>query len=310
MRIVRYKESCLHFKLIRQHKRHLSLKQRDTIDVYPQIMIDIPKISLTPSQLNYLSNNGQSDALYYLSSYAFAVSLSTGPNYIRPNQSYLYSYQHRQKQIQQEHKNMMDVISSHLISVHHIPSTAMIIKKFSQELEISLRERHTAPLSYLDIYRARKELKLRKSTQYRLKKGKYILRVTDKSGIFHIGDAIDYEKKAEAYREKTQAYIELESNPLWNVFDKVVHLLNDLRSKKHIYAWQYEKMIPKREKVELAYLYFIPKPHKVIFPSFLSLIFIFSAFLARNSLKTHCLVNEYTNNWNFQIFRSINSSID
>jgi hypothetical protein len=97
-----------------------------------------------------------------------------------------------------------------------------------------------------------------------LKKEKYILRVTDKSGIFHIDHAKDYDKKVEAHRQRTGAYIELATNPLWTVYDKVVHLLNDLRRRKHIRAWQLNKMMPKREKVELTYLYFVPKPHKVI----------------------------------------------
>ena len=87
--------------------------------------------------------------------------------------------------------------------------------------------------------------------------------MTDKSGIFHLGHVADYDEKVEAYRQKTRAYVELASDPLWTVFDKVVHLLNDLRSKNHIRVWQLDKMMPKREKVALAYLYFIPKPHKV-----------------------------------------------
>jgi hypothetical protein len=70
------------------------------------------------------------------------------------------------------------------------------------------------PISYLNTYRARKELKLIKSIQSRIEKEKCILRVTDKSGIFHLGHAKDYEQKAEAYRHKTDAYIELESDPL------------------------------------------------------------------------------------------------
>ena len=57
--------------------------------------------------------------------------------------------------------------------------------------------------------------------------------------------------------------MEVSSNPLWEIFDKVVHLLNDLRSKKHLMAWQFDKIMPKRERVELAFLYFLPKPHKV-----------------------------------------------
>ena len=187
-----------------------------------------------------------------------------GPNYIIPNQSYLYSDKRRQKRVQQEHKNMINIVTPYLIRVHHIPHTSLIIKQFSQQLETYLDQQYMAPLSYLNIYRTRKELKLIKSIQFRMKKEKYVLRVTDKSGIFHLGQAADYERKAQAYQEKTGAYIELENDPLWTVFDKVVCLLNDLRSKDRIRVWQLNKMMPKRDKVALAYLYFIPKPHKVI----------------------------------------------
>ncbi len=81
--------------------------------------------------------------------------------------------------------------------------------------------------------------------------------------FFHLAHAKDYEQKSEAYREKTQAYIELESDPLSTILDKVTRLLNELRSKKHIYARHMDKMMPNRDKVALAYLYFIPKSHKV-----------------------------------------------
>jgi hypothetical protein len=164
-----------------------------------------------------------------------------------------------------EYKNMMDVIITYLIRVHHMPHISVIIKQFAQNLGTCQYARYMTPLSYLNIIRARNEWKLIQSIQHSLKKGKYILRVTDKSGVFHIGHAKDYEQKAEAYRHKTGAYIELATDPLWTVFDKVVCLLNDLRSKKHILAWQLNKMMPKRENVALAYLYFIPKPHKVRF---------------------------------------------
>jgi hypothetical protein len=157
----------------------------------------------------------------------------------------------------------MNVVEPYLIRVQHVPQRSTIIQQFSQQLQACLHEQYLAPLSYLNIQRTRKELNLVKSIQFRLKKGQHVLRVTDKSGVFHIGSAADYDKKAEAYRQKTKAYVELESDPLWTVFDKVVRLLNDLRSKKHILVWQLDQMMPKREKVALAYLYFIPKPHKV-----------------------------------------------
>jgi hypothetical protein len=175
-----------------------------------------------------------------------------------------------------EYKKMMDAIITYLIRVHHVPQISTIIEKFAQNLGTCQYQRYMAPLSYLTVYRARRELKLMKSIRYRLKKGNYVLRVTDKSGIFHIGHRKNYEEKAEAYRQKTNAYMELPTNPLWTIFEKVVHLLNDLRSKKHILAWQLNKMMPKRKKVKLAYLYFIPKPHKVNFSFFVLFYYLVS----------------------------------
>jgi hypothetical protein len=165
--------------------------------------------------------------------------------------------------LKQEHENIKNTVTSYLVRVHHMSNSSPIIKQFIQEIETRLYQRYMTPISYRDIYRARKELELVKSIESKLRKGKYILRFTDKSGIFHLGHATDYEQKAEAYRQKTGAYIELENDPLWPIFDKVVHLLNSLRSKDHIRAWQLNEMMPKRNKVALAYLYFIPKPHKV-----------------------------------------------
>ncbi|CAF4383889.1 unnamed protein product, partial [Rotaria magnacalcarata] len=270
IRQIRYKEACVHVKLVRQHRRHLLSKQQ-IVDVYPQIIFDVPKIPLNRIQLDYLSKSGKSIPFFYsiisivnLLLYIDVLIrfLFQGPNYIRSNQCSLHSYKHQEKHVQQEHKNIMNVITRYLIREHHIPLTATIIREFSQHLETSLHQQYMIPLSYLNIYRTRKEFKLMKSIQHRLQKGNYILRETDKSGIFHIGNSVDYEKKAEAYRQKTGAYIELDSNPLWSVFDKVILLLNDLRSKKYILSWQLGKMMPKRETVQLAYLYFIPKPHK------------------------------------------------
>ncbi len=53
-------------------------------------------------------------------------------------------------------------------------------------------------------------------------------------------------------------------DPLTETFYKIVRLLNDLNSKKQMRVWQYNQMMPNKEKIKLAYLYFIPKSHKVI----------------------------------------------
>jgi len=119
-------------------------------------------------------------------------------------------------------------------------------------------------LSVGDEIRARQELDLVKSIRRKLAKFELVLRQTDKSLVFHIGQAKDYERKATEYRTKTGAYLELSSNPLNEILDKVTHLLKDLRAKKQILAWQYKKMMPDRRKVKLGHMYFLPKSHKVI----------------------------------------------
>ena len=61
MRQIRYKESRLHIKLMRQsrHDRHHPSSKKKTINVYPQIIVDVPKVSLNRTQLDYLSHNGK-----------------------------------------------------------------------------------------------------------------------------------------------------------------------------------------------------------------------------------------------------------
>jgi phosphotransacetylase len=158
----------------------------------------------------------------------------------------------------------MSKITPYVGRYYHISSRSPIIKQLSARLTARLTRRYLATLSYVDAQRARKELELVKSIRRKLKKAKLILRETDKSGNFHIGRASDYAKKAATYRTKTGAYMELPDNPLAEIMHKVAHLLNDLRKKKHITARQHKKMMPNRQKVRLAHMYFNPKAHKVI----------------------------------------------
>jgi hypothetical protein len=62
LRQIRYKESCFHVKLQRYHRRrpHPSFTPSNTVDVYPQIIVDVPKVSLNPYQLNHLLCTDQS----------------------------------------------------------------------------------------------------------------------------------------------------------------------------------------------------------------------------------------------------------
>jgi hypothetical protein len=131
------------------------------------------------------------------------------------------------------------------------------------ELKDCLNRRYKTPLSMYDEIRAYSEHRLVRSIRYKLKKANLVLRPKDKSGVLHIGSASDYERKAIEHRVKTAAYFELAFNPLSDIVGRVESVLNDLRSKKFISAKQYSKMTPNRAKVHLAYMYFIPKAHKV-----------------------------------------------
>ena len=186
-----------------------------------------------------------------------------GPNYIPPNQSYWYSSKRFEKEVRQQHENIMNIVKAQLLGFHNMSNLSTMIEQFCQQLLACLHARNIVPVSYLESHRARKEFKLIKSIQYRLKKHNYILRVADQSSIFHLSHATDDEQKAEAYQRKTAAYIALENDPLWTVFDKVVLLLNDLHAKNYLQAWQLEQMMPDRENIALAYLYFIPNTDRV-----------------------------------------------
>ena len=63
MRRIRYKESCLHVKLVRHYRRQSSPTKK-IIDVYPQIIVDIDKVSLNQIQLDYLSHTGKFEYLF------------------------------------------------------------------------------------------------------------------------------------------------------------------------------------------------------------------------------------------------------
>ena len=148
----------------------------------------------------------------------------------------------------------MDKLASDLHHRHGLPTKLSILKKFGDQLEIMFNQQFSTSLSYHDIHRTRRDLRTVLSIQRKLKKLSVIIRRSDKS---------DYDRKVLDYQEKTEAYVKLSSNPLIDTFYKVTRLLNDLTTKKQIKPWQYKKMMPDQKKIQLAYLYFIPKPHKV-----------------------------------------------
>ena len=172
----------------------------------------------------------------------------------------------------------MDKIGPYLLRHYSIQSGYPITKDLSVQLKTLLHHCYRASLSSRDVLCTRKDFRIMKSIRRKLKRNKLILRITDKSNIFYICRAVDFEKKVQAYREKTNAYQELTSNPLEEILYKVTRLLNDLRAKNCIQANQYDEMMPKRAKVRLGYMYFNPKVHKVKIRLFELIVLFFLLF--------------------------------
>ena len=45
-------------------------------------------------------------------------------------------------------------------------------------------------------------------------------------------------------------------------------------------VWQYKQMMPKKDKIKLAYLYFIPKSHKVIAMLLMKIFSLFNLYIS------------------------------
>ena len=168
-------------------------------------------------------------------------------------------------EMKNEHKDIYKKVENHLIeNPHRIPRTTPIFKQYSHQLLDYLNHSYFTPLSYKDQLQTQEQAQIVASIRKIIKNMNLIIRVTDKGNNFYIGSASEFEKKVEKFFSDTNAFIELSDNPFNEILDKVIQLLDKLQSKKLILQWQYKKMMPDREKAELAHLYFNPKTHKVL----------------------------------------------
>ncbi|CAF4801074.1 unnamed protein product [Rotaria sp. Silwood1] len=240
---IAYEKIPCYRKDILRVQRHLNSTNK-TVSVKPYVIVDLMYNPFTTAQLAYLSR---------------------GPSYIRPNPSVFYPEQTVEKRIKKEHDDTMKKLTkymSEITDLPKIPLTSSLYKLYSNQLRSCLNQSYMTIIPLIDQIRALRELKMVQSIRKKLKKYKLILRETDKSGVLHIGAASDYERKAAEYRQTTGAYEELTSNPYNDIICTVTHLLNQLQSSKRIFEWQRKKLMPIRKTTELAYMYFIPKPHK------------------------------------------------
>jgi hypothetical protein len=130
------------------------------------------------------------------------------------------------------------------------------VKEFFVSIHNLLREVLTKPLPSRLLTRAR----------YDHKMVKIVIQRTDKSKVFHLASLDSYYYKSLEYMQKTNAYKEIESgiNPCMDHLQQVLKLIDSSLKNKSIdlKIWQ-QYMYPNIQTIELAYLYFIPKPHMV-----------------------------------------------
>ena len=258
-----------YFHATLRRRRQLSAVSKHMVGVSSQVMLDVhPRHhDLNDIECEYLSRGNMTLLLTQRSILRTNLLsfLFLGGNYIRPNRTILRPYSERKKLVQEQHDEIMKKIVEHL-STHcrSLRSTSPLFKQFSQRLHACLTLRYMTPLPRIDQLRAKQEREIVKSIRRKLKKGKLVLRQSDKGGNLYVGRKSLFEEKATAYRTSTGAYEELSTNPLEEILSKVTRLLNDLHMKtKVLSAKQYKRMIPTRKDVRLAYMYFNPKTHKV-----------------------------------------------
>ena len=140
------------------------------------------------------------------------------------------------------------------------------VNEFISELDVLLQKLHNQSGSNqsFTIKSTKNFKRLVKRLKYKIRSASTILRKSDKSKVFHLGKVDDYEKKSEEYMAKTQAYKCLGTDdPLPDLIQCTNRYLLDLRLAKWITQKQYEKLCINPNEVELAHLYYLPKPHKI-----------------------------------------------
>ena len=200
--------------------------------------------------------------------------LSNGPKYIPLCQS-RFSNLTIDTIIEREYKKIVELLKIGL------NDNCMSIKspqavEFLASLKNLLRQLLTKPLSRRLRSRAKQDYQMVKNIRRIRNKEDIVIQKTDKSKVIHLASAQNYHQKSMEYMQKTSAYKEIESglNPYMNHLRQVLALMDPLLQKgtTDFNIWK-QSMYPDAKSIELAYLYFIPKPHKVT--------------ISRNEFKIH-----------------------
>ena len=167
--------------------------------------------------------------------------------------------------IAREYRQVVGPIRTGL-SENCVSATDQRAKDFFTAVETVLREVYQKSLPRRLQRQTQRDHRMVTSIQRVLKKRNIILRKTDKSKVSHLASAKIYHQKALDYMSKTNAYREIPDgqNPCMQHLERVKGLIDPMLKNKSINLklWK-SNMYPNADRIELAHLYFIPKPHKV-----------------------------------------------
>ena len=171
-----------------------------------------------------------------------------------------------------------DCLKDHRIAIHDERT-----KQAFSALQRIINEFQFQKISKKLGRRAQHKYKIVRSIQRLLhRRSDIVVRRTDKNKVFYIGKEIDFERKAEDYMLKTEAYEENTNGryPITNNTKSVQTLLDYLLMKHALTKKQRDHLYPKEDKLELGHYHGLPKPHGVnLFQSIYAIIYIRSLFL-------------------------------
>ena len=187
-----------------------------------------------------------------------------GLKYVMPCQS-RFSRQSIDERVTEEYESISTTVQSCLRD-HQMSTTDDRAKQAFSALKCILKECHSKRVPFYLMKRAEGERIVVRSIKGLLHRRKdIVIRRTDKCKVFYIGKADDFARKAEEYMSRTEAYEEISDGrcPLADNLRAVQALLDYLLLKRALTKSQHQKLLPKLNKLELAYYHGLPKSHKV-----------------------------------------------
>ena len=231
---------------MKQHFHH-SRSRRSKIFIYTKITASLPFIEvdlkLTPQQISMFIN---------------------GLQYVIPCQSQ-FSRKPIKEMMTEQYQKLSATVKG-CLKDNSIVVTDQRAKQAFDELEQIFNDCQSKKPSKKLQLRTQREYKTVQSIRRLLRqRSDIVIRRTDKSKVFYIGKASDFERKAQEYMLKTEAYQEIESGrcPLADNLRAVQTLLDYFVEKKTLTKKQLDQLTRQFNSLELGHYHGIPKPHKV-----------------------------------------------